>query len=91
MHLLGAAHVRNGNHAKAVERLSVARSTGAFAGLNRLYLAIAHHHLGEADKARAELAAALTWRKSNPMMPAAMASRFDALRAETEQLIGRMP
>jgi WD40 repeat protein/serine/threonine protein kinase/tetratricopeptide (TPR) repeat protein len=56
---LGAALYRAGKWKRAVETLD--KNQGAFAASDWLFLAMAHHRLGHADKAREFLEKAVTW------------------------------
>jgi Flp pilus assembly protein TadD len=78
LHVLGAAQYRVGNMEQAVEALEESRKTGWGPGLNQLFLALAHHHLGHAEEARQWLdQARAALLQTQPALPGEPTSMFD--------------
>ncbi len=86
---LGAAYYRGGNYAKAVEILS--RADGlpkqTPTAINRLFLAMSHHRLGEPEKARACYEQALASLKAQTKLPQPQIDLLNSLRAEAEAIL----
>jgi uncharacterized protein HemY len=52
------------------------------------FLAMAHHRLGEANKAKQSYERGLAWRKEQARLAPLASQRYEALRAELEALLG---
>jgi hypothetical protein len=87
---LGAALCRAGRHAEAVTRLHEAIQAHKGGGLpvDWFWLAIAHHHLNQPDKAREALEQGRAQQKKTPLDTWLWRVPIDLLRAEAEKLIG---
>jgi tetratricopeptide (TPR) repeat protein len=91
--LLGLAHLRLRDHAKAADYLArVAKlETGVSTGIVLLAQAVCHHHAGQTDQAQQHYEKALAWRKAYAKLSDPKARLFEALRAEAQALLASLP
>ncbi len=91
---LGVTLYRVGQYAEAVATLekSLAAGKGQSDAFDLFFLAMAHHKLGQADRARASLDRALRWRREHPNLPGQWTEELNMFQAEAEALLGiRLP
>ncbi|HVK07341.1 MAG TPA: tetratricopeptide repeat protein, partial [Gemmataceae bacterium] len=87
--VLGVAHYRSENYSRAIDALNRADAVrgGMATSTGQLFLAMCHHRLGQADRARACYDRALDLQKAQKKPTAAQAAQFKALRAEARTVL----
>jgi tetratricopeptide (TPR) repeat protein len=87
---LGVAYYRAGRYREAVEvlRPNLARQEDSDLAHDLHFLAMSHHRLGEAERARDYYDLAVRWARAQPLLKAAHLEELAAFRAEAEQLLG---
>jgi WD40 repeat protein/Tfp pilus assembly protein PilF len=86
---LGMAYYANGRYREAVAPLEECLK-GPSAGLHLLYLAMCHHRLGEAAKAKECFDRALRWAEEQKLVPQ-RSELFREYRAEAEKVLAAKP
>jgi WD40 repeat protein/tetratricopeptide (TPR) repeat protein len=91
LNTLGVVHYRNRQFKEAVITLekSLATSRGQLAAFDLFFLAMSHHHLGNAAKARACYDRAVQWQRGKKDLSARDAAELKAFQAEAEALLRR--
>jgi hypothetical protein len=87
---LGVAYYRAGRHREAAEAFRAnldSRENWALA-FDLYFLAMSHHHLGEAARARDYYDWAVRWPQTHPKLTAGHLEELDVFRAEAAKLLG---
>jgi tetratricopeptide (TPR) repeat protein len=87
-HTLGVAHYRLGQYKEAAEALErgVKNNKGQATAFDLYFLAMCHHHLGDAAKAKDCYDRGIAWQKQAKLTPQ-QADELNAFRAEVETLL----
>jgi serine/threonine protein kinase/WD40 repeat protein/tetratricopeptide (TPR) repeat protein len=89
LNTLGVALYRVGQYAEAIPILEQSRAAakGEFDAFDLFFLAMAHHRLGHADRARACFDRAVRWWTERKNLPAQYISDLTSFRAEAESVL----
>lgn len=90
---LGVSLYRAGDLAEAVTVLksTLGAAAGDFDGFVLLFLAMAHHRMGQTAEARKEFDHALQWRRERPHLSEGLRSEFDMFQVEAGAVLKQTP